>query len=82
MLKENTIYSGTCKCDLLSMKKQMEEFKITEKIRQKRVDKPIYLLYNRSHATVTRTNASVAQLVEQGTENPRVIGSIPIGGTI
>ena len=26
--------------------------------------------------------ASVAQLVEQGTENPRVIGSIPIGGTI
>ena len=27
-------------------------------------------------------NASVAQSVEQGTENPRVIGSIPIGGTI
>ena len=26
-------------------------------------------------------HASVAQLVEQGTENPRVIGSIPIGGT-
>ena len=26
--------------------------------------------------------ASVAQLVEQRTENPRVIGSIPIGGTI
>ena len=26
-------------------------------------------------------NASVAQSVEQGTENPRVIGSIPIGGT-
>ncbi len=26
--------------------------------------------------------ASVAQLVEQGTENPRVVGSIPIGGTI
>ena len=25
--------------------------------------------------------ASVAQLVEQGTENPRVIGSIPIGST-
>ena len=25
--------------------------------------------------------ASVAQLVEQGTENPRVVGSIPIGGT-
>ena len=28
-----------------------------------------------------RHYASVAQLVEQGTENPRVIGSIPIGGT-
>ena len=26
--------------------------------------------------------ASVAQSVEQGTENPRVIGSIPIGGTM
>ena len=26
--------------------------------------------------------ASVAQLVEQRTENPRVVGSIPIGGTI
>ena len=26
--------------------------------------------------------ASVAQLVEQGTENPRVGGSIPPGGTI
>ena len=26
--------------------------------------------------------ASVAQLVEQGTENPRVVGSLPIGGTI
>ena len=26
-------------------------------------------------------NASVAQLVEQGTENPRVVGSIPTGGT-
>ena len=25
--------------------------------------------------------AQIAQLVEQGTENPRVIGSIPIGGT-
>ena len=28
-----------------------------------------------------RHYASVAQSVEQGTENPRVIGSIPIGGT-
>ena len=26
--------------------------------------------------------AFVAQLVEQGTENPRVAGSIPAGGTI
>ena len=25
--------------------------------------------------------ASVAQLVEQGTENPRVVGSVPTGGT-
>ena len=28
------------------------------------------------------SHASVAQLVEQGTENPRVVGSIPTGGTI
>ena len=27
-------------------------------------------------------HASVAQLVEQGTENPRVVGSSPTGGTI
>ena len=27
-------------------------------------------------------HASVAQLVEQGTENPCVVGSIPTGGTI
>ena len=27
-------------------------------------------------------NAYLAQLVEQGTENPRVVGSIPTGGTI
>ena len=27
-------------------------------------------------------NASVAQSVEQWTENPRVVGSIPTGGTI
>ena len=30
---------------------------------------------------VAITNASVAQLVEQRTENPRVVGSIPTGGT-
>ena len=29
-----------------------------------------------------RLFASVAQLVEQRTENPRVVGSIPTGGTI
>ena len=28
-----------------------------------------------------RHYASVAQSVEQGTENPRVVGSIPTGGT-
>ena len=28
------------------------------------------------------TYASVAQLVEQWTENPRVVGSIPTGGTM
>ena len=33
------------------------------------------------HLVYTRF-ASVAQLVEQGTENPRVVGSIPTGGTI
>ena len=33
--------------------------------------------------TISRAvNASVAQSVEQGTENPRVGGSIPPGGTI
>ena len=31
--------------------------------------------------TVSLLFASVAQLVEQGTENPRVVGSIPTGGT-
>ena len=29
----------------------------------------------------SQANASVAQWVEQGTENPRVVGSIPTGGT-
>ena len=29
-----------------------------------------------------RQHASVAQSVEQGTENPRVVGSIPTGSTI
>ena len=34
------------------------------------------------HLAVPEREASVAQLVEQGTENPRVVGSIPTGGTI
>ena len=34
------------------------------------------------HYTDSPCLASVAQLVEQGTENPRVVGSIPTGGTI
>ena len=32
-------------------------------------------------ALLKERNASVAQLVEQRTENPRVVGSIPTGGT-
>ncbi len=32
-------------------------------------------------ASLPATNGSVAQLVEQGTENPRVTGSIPVGAT-
>ena len=31
--------------------------------------------------TLSPPYASVAQSVEQGTENPRVVGSIPTGGT-
>ena len=34
-----------------------------------------------SKSTAPLLYASVAQLVEQGTENPRVVGSIPTGGT-
>ena len=34
------------------------------------------------HLVFVTRFASVAQLVEQGTENPRVVGSIPTGGTI
>ena len=33
------------------------------------------------NAALAMLHASVAQLVEQGTENPRVVGSIPTGGT-
>ena len=33
------------------------------------------------HSVQPLLYASVAQLVEQGTENPRVVGSIPTGGT-
>ena len=35
-----------------------------------------------SHGNILGLFASVAQLVEQRTENPRVVGSIPTGGTI
>ena len=35
-----------------------------------------------SRAYCSAQHASVAQLVEQWTENPRVVGSIPTGGTI
>ena len=42
------------------------------------VDNPARIDYTISRAV----NASVAQSVEQGTENPRVGGSIPPGGTI
>ena len=35
-----------------------------------------------SRSNKNHQSASVAQLVEQGTENPRVVGSIPTGGTI
>ena len=35
----------------------------------------------RHHRIQPLLYASVAQLVEQGTENPRVVGSIPTGGT-
>ena len=35
-----------------------------------------------SNPTLSAKIAQIAQSVEQGTENPRVIGSIPIGGTI
>ena len=36
---------------------------------------------HRVHITVYPKHASVAQSVEQWTENPRVVGSIPTGGT-
>ena len=38
-------------------------------------------LPSRQYSRVSRLYASVAQLVEQRTENPRVVGSIPTGGT-
>ena len=38
--------------------------------------------FEESSLSKERRYASVAQLVEQGTENPRVVGSIPTGGTI
>ncbi len=35
-----------------------------------------------SSSLIQVVSASVAQSVEQGTENPRVVGSIPTGSTI
>ena len=42
---------------------------------------PIRIATLFEHRHVFSVYASVAQLVEQGTENPRVVGSIPTGGT-
>ena len=47
---------------------------------EKNLDLPLYKIEISGIIIIVRC-ASVAQLVEQGTENPRVIGSIPIGGT-
>ena len=45
------------------------------------MDLPLYKIEISGIIIIVRC-ASVAQSVEQGTENPRVIGSIPIGGTL
>ena len=47
---------------------------------QKILHLPLYKIEISGIIIIVRC-ASVAQSVEQGTENPRVIGSIPIGGT-
>ena len=47
---------------------------------QKSLHLPLYKIEISGIIIIVRC-ASVAQSVEQGTENPRVIGSIPIGGT-
>ena len=47
---------------------------------QKNLEFPLYKSGISGIIIIVRC-ASVAQSVEQGTENPRVIGSIPIGGT-
>ena len=47
---------------------------------EKNLDLPLYKIEISGIIIIVRC-ASVAQSVEQGTENPRVIGSIPIGGT-
>ena len=52
---------------------------------KKHLDIDFYLCYNTPRRQVDEaysSYASVAQLVEQRTENPRVVGSIPTGGTI
>ena len=51
---------------------------------KKHLDIDFYLCYNTPRRQVDEaysSYASVAQLVEQRTENPRVVGSIPTGGT-
>ena len=48
---------------------------------QKSLHLPLYKIEISGIIIIVRC-ASVAQSVEQGTENPRVIGSIPIGGTL
>ena len=46
------------------------------------IDKQNLLCYNTKRwRNESAVSASVAQLVEQRTENPRVVGSIPTGGT-
>ena len=55
-------------------------------MREKQVCRKIFFPLDRKKKSIYNTqaffgNASVAQLVEQRTENPRVVGSIPTGGT-
>ena len=42
---------------------------------------PVAKYISKGESSLIYMQASVAQLVEQRTENPRVVGSIPTGGT-